>query len=254
MKARINKEHSTAAAGLRSQRLPWLGLSIRVIAGLVGTLSLTFPGARCTRAEEFSPAIRVRVDNYTPATPAILAGAEREAARILGAAGLRTVWINCREVAHRGLSQDPCQRPLETTDIELRVVSESIQNKFQDAVFGFSVQPVLATVYYEYPVRLAKRDDAVFELPVILGCVIAHEIGHLLLGPNSHSGFGIMQPSWERKQVRQAMTGGLLFTPAQAKHIQDEARTRMKAEMANLKSQRVKPVDEWPTTKPKSAW
>lgn len=235
MKTRINKEHCTAVEGSRNQWLPWLGLGIRVMAGLVGTICLAFAGARCACAQDSGPAIRVRVDNYTPAPPAVLGGAEREAARILGAAGLRTVWINCRGVDSPALSEDPCQQPLETTDILLRVVSESTHNKLQDRVFGFSVQPVLATVYYEYPVRLAKRDDAVFELPVILGCVMAHEIGHLLLGPNSHSGSGIMQPNWERKQVRQAMTGSLLFTSGQAKHMQAEARTRMNAETANLK-------------------
>jgi hypothetical protein len=114
------------------------------------------------------------------------------------------------------LSQAPCQDPLETSDVVLHLVSESTQNKFQDTVFGFAVQPVLATVYYEYPVRLAKSDDTEFELPVLFGCVIAHEIGHLLLGPDSHSDSGVMQPRWERKQVRQALIAALLFTPVQA--------------------------------------
>jgi hypothetical protein len=125
----------------------------------------------------------------------------------------------------------------------LRVVSESTKNKFQDTVFGFAVQPVLATVYYVYPVRLARSDDAELELPVILGCVIAHEIGHLLLGPDSHSESGIMQPRWERKQMRQALTGTLLFTPVQAKHIQAEARMRMSSETASLRLQLARPVD-----------
>ncbi len=244
MKARINKEHSTAVEGLRNQWLPWLGLSIRVIAGLLATIGLTFPGARCACAQDSSPAIRVRVDNYTPASPAVLAGAEREAARILGAAGLRTVWLDCPKGHSPALSQDPCQEPLEPTDLVLRIVLKSVQNKFQDTVFGFSVQPALATVYYEYPERLAKKDDAVFELPVILGCVIAHEIGHLLLGPDSHSSSGIMQPRWEGKQVRQAMTGTLVFTNVQAKHIRAEARTRMNSEITSLKSQPANPVDQ----------
>jgi hypothetical protein len=233
MKARITKEHYTAAEGFRRQRLPWPGLSIRVIAGLLGTISLTFPGARCVCAQDSSPALRIRVDNYAPASPVVLAGAEREAARILGAAGLRTVWLDCPRGYPPVLSQDPCQEPLEPNDLVLRVVLKSVQNKFQDAVFGFSVQPVLATVYYEYPVRLAKKDDSEFELPVILGCVIAHEIGHLLLGPNSHSDSGIMQPNWERKQVRQAMTASLLFTPLQAKSMQAEVRTRMNSEIVH---------------------
>ena len=77
-------------------------------------------------------------------------------------------------------------------------------------------------------------------MPIILGCVIAHEIGHLLLGSNSHSVSGIMQGRWERRQVRQAVTGTLLFTPEQAKLIQAEAQTRMRLQTAetNVRSAR----------------
>ena len=71
--------------------------------------------------------------------------------------------------------QGPCQKTPEATDIRLRILPAPIQNKFQDTVFGFTVQPVLASVYYEYAVRLAKSDDAEFEAPIILGCVIAHD-------------------------------------------------------------------------------
>jgi hypothetical protein len=230
----ITKQHSTAVEGLRNQRFPWLRLSIRVRLILLGTVSLTFPATRFASAQDLTPAIRVRVDNYTPASPAVIAVAEREASRILGAAGLRTNWLECQEGHSPALSSDPCRVPLETADIVLRVVSEPTQNKFQDTVFGFAVLPVLATVYYDYPVRLAKNDDAEFELPVILGCVIAHEIGHLLLGPDSHSGSGIMKPRWERKQIQKARMGTLLFTPQQGKHIREETQSRMMLETAHL--------------------
>jgi hypothetical protein len=175
-----------------------------------------------------SPAIRVRVNNYTPASPTILAGTEREAGRILGKAGLRTVWLDCPAGHSTADPQDPCREPLEATDIALRVLSESTQNKFQDTAFGFAVVPILASVYYDYVARLARSDNAEFEIPIILGCVIAHEIGHLLLGSNSHSASGIMQGHWERGQIRHAVTGTLLFTPEQAKLIQAEAQKRMR--------------------------
>jgi hypothetical protein len=109
----------------------------------------------------------------------------------------------------------------------LRVLSQSTQNKFQDTLFGFAVVPVLASVYYDYAMHLARSDNAEFEIPIILGCVIAHEIGHLLLGLNSHSASGIMQGNWERGQIRKAMTGTLLFTPEQAKLIRGETQRRM---------------------------
>jgi hypothetical protein len=50
----------------------------------------------------------------------------------------------------------------------------------------------------------------------ILGHVIAHEVGHLLLGTNSHSAVGVMRARWDREELEQASRGSLRFTPAQA--------------------------------------
>jgi hypothetical protein len=236
MKIEITKQHSTADEGFRSQYFPWLRQSIRVIVILLVAMSLTLSAARFASAQEPRPTIRVRVDNYTFASPAILAGAEHEASRILDAAGLRSIWLDCQEGHSTSFSQDPCRGLLETTDIVVRVDSEPTQNKFQDSVFGFAILPALATVYYAPPARLAKSDNAEFELPLILGCVMAHEIGHLLLGLNGHSDSGIMQPRWERKQIHQAMIGTLIFTRRQAKHIREETQSRRMLETAHLNS------------------
>jgi len=75
--------------------------------------------------------------------------------------------------------------------------------------------------------KLAVLDNAEFEVPIILGCVIAHEVWHLVLGSNSHSGSGIMQGHWERGQIRKAMTGNLPFTPEQVKLIQPSTFARV---------------------------
>jgi len=226
MKEGIREQHSEHGDIFRHQRFAWPRLSILLVAGLVGVIGLAFPATVFATAADPHPSIRVRVVNYTSASPAILAEAEREAARILSEAGLRTFWLECSGKHSTATPRDLCQE-LEATDISLRVLSEPTQNTLQDTVFGFAVVPVLASVYYD-AVGRAKSDGAEFDIPIILGCVIAHEIGHLLLGSNSHSGSGIMKRRWERKQFRQAMTGILLFTPEQAKRIQAEAQTRMR--------------------------
>jgi hypothetical protein len=224
---RTKGQHSALGEFFCYQQFPWLRLSIRTLAGLFGVMSFAIPETIFAGGADSSPTIRVRVNNYTKALPATLARAEREAGRILGNAGLRTVWLDCPAGHSTADSQDPCREPLKASDIALRVLSESTQNKFQDTAFGFAVVPVLASVYYDYVAHLARSDDAEFEIPIVLGCVIAHEIGHLLLGSNSHSASGIMQGHWERGQIRHAVTGTLLFTPEQAKLIQAEAQTRM---------------------------
>ena len=50
----------------------------------------------------------------------------------------------------------------------------------------------------------------------LLGHVMAHELGHLLLPHGAHSAAGLMRPALDRAQVRAAIAGLLTFTPDQA--------------------------------------
>jgi hypothetical protein len=51
---------------------------------------------------------------------------------------------------------------------------------------------------------------------VVLGCAIAHELGHLLLPVNSHAPDGIMRAQWDPKLISRA--GGFLsFAPNQSR-------------------------------------
>src|SRR4029077_2465905 len=84
---------------------------------LLGTITLPISGSLCAQGARVAlctepvlcrvrvyndegvpdpnPTIRVRVVDYTSASPAILAQAEHEAGRILSKAGLRTIWVDC---------------------------------------------------------------------------------------------------------------------------------------------------------------
>jgi len=213
---------------MKMQRLA----KVRFVAllGLVGIAGLAFPGMAFPAENDASPTITVQIYNYSLASPTVLvvlAGAEREAGRILRMAGLRAVWLECPVGPFTPGPQGHCEKAPEATDLRLRVLGAPLTNKFQDTVFGFAVHPVLASVYYEYAARRAKSDDADFEAPIILGCAIAHELGHLLLGTNSHSDAGIMQPRWESNQFRQLMIGNLVFTTEQSKLMREQARTRI---------------------------
>ena len=61
----------------------------------------------------------------------------------------------------------------------------------------------------------------------LLGCLMAHELGHLLLGPGSHSNGGIMRIRWGEKDLNKALQRQMLFTPRQADEIRKEALVRM---------------------------
>ncbi len=213
------------------KKLRFAELTVLILAAMALTAGLTSPAQTFAQATEPAVPFQILVFNYTKASPESLAVAEREAGRILAEAGFLVTWLNC-PVTPGGSAT--CRKEVDAADIRVRIVSlpEQKKNIFHDSVFGFAMAPAFASVYYESAERLAKLDNASFEMPVILGCVIAHEIGHLLLGSNGHSASGIMQPQWERKQVQQAMTGRLLFTPEQTKVIQSETQARTRLQIA----------------------
>ncbi len=55
---------------------------------------------------------------------------------------------------------------------------------------------------------------------------MAHEIGHLLLGPKRHSRSGIMRARWDQEDLRLAAEARLRFTSQQAELIRAEVRAR----------------------------
>jgi hypothetical protein len=57
----------------------------------------------------------------------------------------------------------------------------------------------------------------------VLGHVMAHELGHLLLGSNAHSRQGIMCPNWHAGELRLASMGGLLFSEEQGRFMREGA-------------------------------
>jgi hypothetical protein len=193
----------------------------------LGALHLVWACPKLAFAGE--PTATVLVYNYARVSPAIVTAAEREAGRILDAAGVRIVWVECPMRSTSANAKGPCLRALKSTDIMLRVLPPSAQRGLKADVFGFAISPILANVYYDDAVRLAVEQGYVeFDARIILGCVTAHELGHLLLGSNSHSTAGIMRSPWGGKQVRQALMGTLLFSAEQAKVMQAQTRARTK--------------------------
>jgi hypothetical protein len=89
-----------------------------------------------------------------------------------------------------------------------------VQNEFVDTISGRSVvADHLAAVYYDYLPRVPRGAAGTSDIATILGCVIAHELGHLLLGTHGHSITGIMKASWDSEQTRRALMSQLSFLP-----------------------------------------
>ncbi|HTP88998.1 MAG TPA: hypothetical protein VMJ34_18735 [Bryobacteraceae bacterium] len=74
----------------------------------------------------------------------------------------------------------------------------------------------LAEIYYEASDALALRKQ--IEPEALLGCVMAHELGHLLLGPG-HAPSGIMRSGWSSHDLDSIRAGWLKFSPDESVRI-----------------------------------
>ena len=77
----------------------------------------------------------------------------------------------------------------------------------------------IAFVFYDRIQTLSEElslDDT-----QLLGHVMAHELGHLLLPYGAHSVTGVMREKWDRAQVHRARAGQLTFTTQQTALIRE---------------------------------
>ena len=65
-----------------------------------------------------------------------------------------------------------------------------------------------------------------FEHGRILGHLMAHELGHLMLGVGSHSARGIMHVPWHIEELEIISQGLMLFEPSEGKRMRTNIRAR----------------------------
>ena len=155
--------------------------------------------------------MRVLILNPAGAAPTVLADAEAAAARVFRHAGIETTWRHASD--GRG---DPYEAPPEdlTSVIVINLMSPQTEARVRESAraVGFAVAgDRFANIMYRRVERLARETSA--DLATLLGHVIAHEIGHLLLPPDAHSSGGIMNATLDPLLADQAV---LWFSPTEA--------------------------------------
>jgi len=74
----------------------------------------------------------------------------------------------------------------------------------------------MADAYYRSVQLVAEANSS--DVSALLGCVMSHELGHLLLGPG-HVPNGIMRAAWKLQDVDAARKRSLKFDQAQGARI-----------------------------------
>ena len=160
------------------------------------------------------PEVTVIVNDSTNVSSSVLAQAELETTRIFRGAGLEIAWVNCR--GGSGASE-ACRRVPGVNEFVVHIVATGRRSK--DSVFGEAfLGPDGSGKYCDvFLDRIEEeRRQSGIRVPVLLGAVAAHELGHLLLGSHAHSWLGLMTPLWNKEILGQMEMGNLFFTRDQS--------------------------------------
>jgi hypothetical protein len=204
------------------------------VCGLMTGFILTdcaYGAARRSPSHSGDDEVTIGVYDYGQAGPEVLRKAERVTTEIFRNAGVSTVWIWCRTSDTLPRNTD-CGGPLKLT---LHVIhgSGALDRRLKSDALGLAAVGDHGELGWDIWVFYDQvKDSAVqakLSLTRILGSVIAHELGHLLLGSNSHSMTGLMRARWSREELLAADLGELTFSAAERKRMQKALAARREA-------------------------
>ena len=143
-----------------------------------------------------------------------LAGVERRASEIFKVGGVQLLWVEgFAYAAERRKLLNPAREDPATLLVKLQPESEAAR---------YGVRPVCAGLgFASGAIIFVRRSDPRHHLADVtrIAYVIAHEIGHILLGPNAHSIVGIMRGTLLQQEWESAAQGTLGFTKSQKQKI-----------------------------------
>jgi hypothetical protein len=189
--------------------------------------------------------VTVRVLNYAEVPSVVLNRAEADATWVYQQAGVATEWVDCSFTSGQTPRAHSCEAPLRRTEFVIKVLPSEMMRHFhrRRAALGFAALPdspdpeklatdafVCATCVEELALAKGRELERDSFYAAILGSVMAHELGHLLIGIEGHSAAGIMHMPWDLEEFTMLLQHRLLFTRGEERKIQAQVRSRMSEE------------------------
>jgi hypothetical protein len=173
--------------------------------GLVLCAGLT-AGQTATAQTLEQPIVHVVLMDRAAVPADTLERAQNDTTRVFELSGITLVWVDA----------ETCQAPCLTVWIVMRPMGPKSRDSRVLGIAPGTKEVRGTNVWIFYPRIQAHSANLGMDASELLGHVMAHELGHLLLPYDAHSFAGVMRPAWDRAQVANALDGRLTFMPAQA--------------------------------------
>jgi hypothetical protein len=178
--------------------------------------------------------LMVYVYNVAKVPEPVLRSATHVTSKVFAAAGVALEWHEAQDSVTRsspGTSPDGGDN---ATNLCVWLLPKELSDRVARSPFtaGSALKsdtesPNIVVMFYNRIAEAARLSQA--RRSAVLGYLMTHEIGHLLLGENAHEPYGLMRHTWELSDIRAAERGELRFLDEQASRIRAEVARRMKA-------------------------
>jgi hypothetical protein len=205
---------------------------------LLLSISAAFAGSLRAAADPINqpdPSIRVILQDYAGVPSRLLRKAVAVAAKTYAPAGVAIEWFDCTAVLHGQAAPPGCAGEVLPTSLYIQFFPEPMAKTVPvgRSVFGYAAPSTprrfsnRAVLFWD---RIQDHCEAfALDADALLGAALAHEIGHLLLGPGSHRSAGMMRCPWNTQDVASAARGRLSFSSPELKLLRERVERRILA-------------------------
>jgi hypothetical protein len=198
-------------------------------------VALSIDSARLWAARECLervPAVTVQIHDYEHLPGERLSRASEIVSQLYEKIGVRIEWFgamrqNTRDTrsSRSAVEQSGPDGPAAQMTVIILTSKMAARGRIPEGVLGYAAVPAeggmgrIAYVIYDRVRQVAAGGPA--SETELLGFVIAHETGHLLLGRGSGTATGLMKCQWDRRNMQQLDALKLGFTELQAVRIRN---------------------------------
>jgi hypothetical protein len=199
-------------------------MSIALVAFLLARSGVAF-------GDPHDPLVmKISIHDYTHLSETFVRRTEQHVTDLYASIGVGTEWADTTCPVDPGAEA----RPYGADELLVNILPAEMSERLQlpNDALGVAYVTVreggrVAYIVFDRVNRLAQRWAK--EPPQMLGLVIAHEIGHLLLPYGSHSPSGLMRPHWQLEDFEKSDGLPDRFTRAQAEGIRTTLGRRAKS-------------------------
>jgi hypothetical protein len=166
--------------------------------------------------------IKIFVFDFVPLPEGVRQQVEHRVAEIYKETGVRMEWDSCSVGEGQTALYPGCTIQENAPHLFLRIHSHVWKGMKSEVAGDTNIPARIINVYWDR----VQYEATCLRLPPpqVLAHVVAHEIGHLWLGPDAHGAGGIMAAKWRSQELIDIVQGALKFTPRQRDRINAEVR------------------------------